>query len=123
MINWKKALPSFYYITESDADLFHINLYGRLDANQMSNLDMPSIIKDIGSRDCILNLGKLDFLDSTGLVFFLKIHKHLATYDKFPILCDPPENVMQMFRITKLVNLFHIEPDVNSAKMKLEKTR
>ena len=108
MINAKKDLPSFYFVTNSEPDHFRIELHGRLDANYMSGFDITSITRYIGNKDCVLDLGGLDFVDSSGLLFFIKLKKHLAIYKKVPILCNVNENVLQILKITRILDLFNI---------------
>ena len=115
-----RPLPPFYFVTESERGFMLIRLYGRLDAAQMSALDLESILEDLGDRDCILDLKGLDFVDSSGLIFFIKIQKHLMNNNKKFIMCDISDNVKQMFRITKLIQLFRIVPDIASAEKELE---
>ena len=102
---------SFYFTTVSDPGAFRMELHGRLDAANISKLDIPKITEFIGNKNCIMNLKNLRFIDSTGLIFFLKIKKHLSAYNRTPIMCNVNEDVMQIFNITKLINLFKIMPD------------
>jgi len=97
----KEFLPSFYFITEAEPGYLLMRLFGRLDATQMSNLDFQSILTDIGEKNCVLDLEKLAFVDSTGLAFFLKIQKYLAARNKDFLICELNENVRQLFRIHK----------------------
>lgn len=117
----KTTLPPFYFIIESEIRFVLVSLFGRLDAAQMSTLDIDSIIRDIGDMNCILKLGKLDFVDSSGIVFFLKIQKHISSRGNTCLLCELTDNVQQMFRITKLIRLFQIVSDISSAKKELMK--
>ena len=121
MIKEKSSLPLFYFVMESKPDFMLIRLFGRLDAAQMSSLDLESMLKDIGDRNCIVDLKDLAFIDSSGLIFFIKLHKHLVNNNKDFIMCDLNKNVKQMFKITRLIQLFRIVPDISSAKKELEK--
>jgi len=121
MIKEKITLPLFYFVMESKPDFMLIRLFGRLDAAQMSGFDLESMFKDIGDRNCIVDLKDLAFIDSSGLILFIKLQKHLVNNNKDFIMCDLNENVKQMFRITRLIQLFRIGPDISSAKKELEK--
>lgn len=123
LLKEKEFLPSFYFVTEAEPNAIFMRLFGRLDAAQMSSLDFESILTDIGKRNCVLDLKKLSFVDSTGLAFFLKIQRYLATCNKDFLICELNGNVRQLFRITKLINLFKIVPNISSAKKILEKLR
>lgn len=117
----KKTLPPFYLVMEAEDEVIVISLFGRLDAAEMSNLDMEDITRNIGSRNCILNLGNLDFVDSTGLTLFIKILRHISSKGKVCLICELKGNIKQMFRITRIINLFQIVPDIPSAKKVLNR--
>jgi anti-sigma B factor antagonist len=116
----KKDLPSFYSVAEAERDIMRITLFGSLDADQLAQLDLNAITKDIGNRHCLINLRNLRFVDSSGLVFFLKMQKYVSRNGKMYILCEPTENVYQMFRITKLDHHFQIAQDISVAEKKFK---
>jgi len=103
-----KNTPSFNYSIESNGDETHLQLNGMLEASEMATLDMAKIYTKLTGKHCICNLGGLKFVDSSGLVFFLKINKHLTEHNQTMSLSNIPENVMQMFNITKLNKIFQI---------------
>ena len=63
---------------------------------------------------------QLNFVDSSGLIFFFKIQKHLVNSGKRCVLCAMTDNVNRLFRLTKLNQLFRITPDLVSAQQMLE---
>jgi N-acetylglucosaminyldiphosphoundecaprenol N-acetyl-beta-D-mannosaminyltransferase len=109
-------LPGFYFfnIIRPEDVIFH--LFGALDAAQMAALDVKNVIKEIGYKDCIFNLKNLTFIDSSGIMFFLKIQKHVSKQGKTCIISNLTDNVLQMFRITKLNRLFTIAEDTLAAE-------
>jgi N-acetylglucosaminyldiphosphoundecaprenol N-acetyl-beta-D-mannosaminyltransferase len=112
----KSKEPSFSFTTSSNEKTFRIELHGRLDAASISRLDIKGLIESIGNKNCIINLKELKFIDSTGLTFFIKIKKHLSSHNKTPFMCNANEDIMQIFNITKLKNLFKILPDFDNTK-------
>lgn len=96
-----------------------LDLDGRLDAQQMDRIDMHALTSAIQDRNCLLNLDRLRFVDSSGLAFFLKIQRCAARSGKSCILFSVNENVLQLLKITKLVQLFPIAPDLGSARKML----
>jgi len=76
----------------------------------------------IGDRDCLFDLKNLDFVDSSGIVFFLKILKHVQKTAKNCVFFGLQDSVRQMFKITKLDRLFRITGDMVSAERYLEET-
>jgi len=105
--------PPFHIKSKSCPDSFRIDLHGKLDSDSVLGLNLPSIIEDIGDRDCLLNLRELEFIDSSGIAFLLRIHKHLADNNRTPVLCGLSENINQMLRIKNLTGLFEIAQDIN----------
>lgn len=96
-----------------------LDLAGRLDGQQMGRVDMHELIGVIQDRDCLLDLDRLSFVDSSGLAFFLKIQRHAARSGKSCILFSAGKNVIQLLKITKLVQLFPIAADLDSARKML----
>ena len=113
--------PPFYYLTVPRRRGVMLRLYGTLDAAQMQNLNMEAILPVFGDRDCLLDLENLDFVDSSGIVFFLKIQKHMQKTARNCVLFGLQDNVYQMFRITKLDRLFKIAAHLKSAERYLER--
>jgi len=115
--------PPFYYVEVPRRHDVMLALCGTLDATQINNLDIDAVLSAIGDTDCLLDLKNLDFVDSSGIVFFLKIQKHVQKTARDCVLFGLQDNVRQMFRITKLDRLFMITADINSAERYLEEAR
>ena len=113
-------IPPFYYVEAPRRHDVMLGLCGTLDAAQIKNLDIDAVLSAIGDRDCLLDLINLDFVDSSGIVFFLKIQKHVQKTARECVLFGLQDNVRQMFRITKLDRLFRITADMISAERHLE---
>lgn len=116
----KDALPPFYHTMTHKPELTLLDLFGRLEAQQMAGVDMAALLSAVSGRNCILNLGHLNSVDSSGLNFFFKIQKLLVDSGKQCVLCALSDNVKQQFRLTKLDQLFRIAPDLVSAEQMLE---
>jgi N-acetylglucosaminyldiphosphoundecaprenol N-acetyl-beta-D-mannosaminyltransferase len=114
--------PPFYHIEVPRRSDVMLALCGTLDAAQIYNLDIDAVLTAIGDRDCLLDLKHLDFVDSSGIVFFLKVQKHVQMTGRDCVIFGLQDNVRQMFRITKLDRLFRITADINSAESYLEKS-
>lgn len=110
----------FSYALQIESGFKILKLFGRLDAAQMSALDLDGLLIDMGQSHGILDLEGLDFVDSSGLALFIKLQKHLAQAKKQLILCSPKDTVKQMLRITRLTKLFALTSDLPSAEKKLE---
>ena len=113
----EKLLPPFFMVVaEETPDVVVLSLTGRLDAVQMTKIEMDAVIENVGGRNCVFDLSGLDFVDGSGIFFFLKIQKALAQKGKACAISNVSENVLQIFRISKLVHLFDLAPDVEGAK-------
>ncbi len=118
-IKKKSDLPSYYYLEREKKEYIQFDLIGKLDAGQMVNLDVDAFFSKIGERNCILNLTYLSFVDSSGIMFFLKVQKYIMSQGRHCVLYGLQKNVIQMFRITKLDRLFKITEDLPIAEIML----
>ncbi|MBC8412723.1 MAG: WecB/TagA/CpsF family glycosyltransferase [Nitrospira sp.] len=120
LLDEKDNIPPFYYSLDNEDNQKVLSLAGRLDAAQIAALDINSLINEIGMSNCILNLDELNFVDSSGLVLFFRVQKHLSTIGKKCVLCTLNKNIQQVFHITKLNRLFNISKDLASARQVFE---
>ncbi|MCF8025172.1 MAG: STAS domain-containing protein [Desulfobacteraceae bacterium] len=111
---------SLYYLAaiRGNAAVFH--MYGELDASRVIDIDMNSVLETIGRRNAVMNLSGLNFVDSAGMHFFVKIQRHVARRGKCCILYGLRDNVRQMFKILRIDRLFVIADDLEEAENKLE---
>ncbi|HIJ41980.1 MAG TPA: WecB/TagA/CpsF family glycosyltransferase [Deltaproteobacteria bacterium] len=116
----KRDVASFSYSIEHASGHVLVHLFGRLDAAQVQNMPMESFKAELRDESCILDMEHIEFVDSSGIGFFIKIQKHVSGLKKSCILCAMSDNVTQMFRITKVMPLFQIVSDVAAARKKLE---
>ena len=107
-IKTKEKPPGFYFVSQKKNGIAHIRLYGTMDAGQKEKINIDAILAEIGVSDCIMDLKDLKFADSAGLMFFLKLHKHLAGLSRRMFLCNLNQTVRQLFRISKTEQLFNI---------------
>jgi len=72
-------------------------------------------IVNSGQRHVIVDLGRVDFLDSTGLGVLVGAHRRLRARDGSLDLVCPHERLLKVFRITGLDNVFDIHASVEEA--------
>lgn len=60
-------------------------------------------------RDMVIDIKDLDYLDSTGLGLFMKIYKIAKEKDKTVSIINPKENILKLFKITDLTDVFNME--------------
>ncbi|MFP3999073.1 MAG: STAS domain-containing protein [Desulfobacterales bacterium] len=111
---------SFYYLAaiRGNAAIFH--MYGELDASRVIDIDIDSVLETIGRRNAVLNLSGLDFIDSAGMQFFVRIQRHVTRHGRCCILYGLREYVRQMFAILRLDRLFVIADDLDEAENAIE---
>lgn len=60
-------------------------------------------------KDMVIDIKDLDYLDSTGLGLFMKIYKIGKEKDKTVSIINPKENILKLFKITDLTDVFNME--------------
>jgi anti-sigma B factor antagonist len=70
---------------------------------------------EAGQYELVIDLEKVEFLDSTGLGVLVGGLKRVRTHDGSLSLVCTQERLLKIFRITGLTKVFEIHPDVASA--------
>ena len=73
---------------------------------------------DAGQTRVLLNLEKLDFLDSAGLGELVRAHVAVRSHGGQLTLVNPSKNVHQLLQVTKVDRVFDIAPDELTAMRK-----
>lgn len=60
-------------------------------------------------KDLVIDIEDLDYLDSTGLGLFMKIYKLAKEKDRSVSIINPKENILKLFKITDLTDVFNME--------------
>lgn len=60
-------------------------------------------------KDIVIDIKDLDYLDSTGLGLFMKIYKISKEKDRTVSIINPKENILKLFKITDLTDVFNME--------------
>jgi anti-sigma B factor antagonist len=68
-----------------------------------------------GDKHVVVDLGRVEFLDSTGLGVLVGAHRRLRARDGSLDLVCPHERLLKVFRITGLDNVFDIHASVEDA--------
>ena len=90
-------------------DFMVISLEGEVDVYSASMLREEIINQvDAGEYNIVINLGKVAFLDSTGLGVLVGGLKRVKTHDgQLGIICNQ-EKILRIFRITGMDKIFPI---------------
>lgn len=94
---------------EKTDDIQTIKLIGDLDV--YSEEEFKSFIEEEidSNKDITIDLKELDYLDSTGLGMFMNIYKMVNDNDKEIKIINAKDNIVKLFRITDLTDLFDME--------------
>ena len=98
--------------TKINGDVAIINLQGRLDFTSSSQLKEAS--REFFSRDnckLVLNLDRVDFINSSGLGTLISILKEVRTHKGELKISNLAEYVKEIFDITQLSSIFEICED------------
>jgi anti-sigma B factor antagonist len=104
------AAQEFVTTVSQAGDATVVALSGELDVASSPALS-EELIQLIarGSTDLVIDLGSLDFIDSTGLSAILKVNKSLEGKGQL-VLREPTPMVRQVLEITGLTGALRIEP-------------
>jgi anti-sigma B factor antagonist len=99
-----------------EGEIAILNLEGRLDLSSASSLKEASKEALTGdARKMILNMDKVDFINSSGLGALVSILKEVRNSQGSMRLTNLAPYVREIFDITQLTNIFEIFPDEKQA--------
>lgn len=100
-------------ITVSTSDLGDrtkaVDIEGEIDVSTSPRIkEILNDLIDQGERNLIINLEKVRYIDSTGLVAFISALKRVREKNgKIVLICTNP-HIMKIFNITGLINVFEV---------------
>ncbi len=95
---------------EEKNDHLLVELIGDLDVYSKENFSKfcDESLKD-KNENLIIDLEKLDYIDSTGLGMFINIYKDQKEKEKSVKVINAKENIKKLFKITDISDLFKME--------------
>ena len=90
-----------YKLVEIKGDL---DIYAEDEFRDFIALEIENIDKDL-----LIDIGNLDYLDSTGLGLFMKIYKLINEKGHSVKIINRKENILKLFKITDLTEVFNME--------------
>jgi anti-sigma B factor antagonist len=100
--------------TRSVADRTVLEVAGEVDVYTGTTLrDRISDLLDSGVRDLIVDLGRVDFIDSTGLGVLVGAQNRASELGGSLQLVCAQERVLKLLRITGLDQVFTVQPSVD----------
>jgi anti-sigma B factor antagonist len=102
--------------TRTEGERTVVEVGGEIDVYTAPKLRETLIsLVEAGQYHLVVDLEKVDFLDSTGLGVLVGGLKRVRTHDGSLSLVCTRERLLKVFRITGLTKVFDIHPDVESA--------
>ena len=85
----------------------HGNLIGDTENDKLAKMIRHAF--DQGNRKLILDMGRVSYINDTGLDILIQIHTHCSNRDGRLKLCRVGVHMNNNFILTKLVRMFDIE--------------
>lgn len=86
-----------------------VELRGDLDINVVDDFKDDILNKIDGSKDIILDLKELDYIDSTGLGVIMTIYKEVLDKGRSLKVKNAKRNIYKLFKITELDEILGME--------------
>ncbi len=101
----------FNISTEMGGDIVIVDMVGSLSASNVEQF-ISQVSRLIEKNYChiLLEMGNVDFMDSSGLGACMAAHKQLSEKNGMVIFAKPSEQVKKIFRITKAEQKLNIVP-------------
>lgn len=104
--NLGKALIASY----SDGEMSEVSLMGELDLSSAPRLyNELWQLTQAGQKSVVINLAKLEFMDSSGLQLLLRLREKLKAKNREIVLINPQPSIAKLFKLTGFDKLFKIE--------------
>jgi anti-sigma B factor antagonist len=109
---------SFSFEIKKEDQLIHVSLEGNLMSKQQiqSLLDEIDFFFNEGIKKIIIDLSKMQYMNSTGLSILINIFTQARNRGGEVVITNIPEKINQLLVITKLNSIFNIEDTVEDAK-------
>lgn len=116
---------SFTHKTKSNTNITILNIEGSIlqkeDADELTSFIENGIEK--GNNNVILNLEKLDYMNSTGINVLISYLTKLRNSGGELIITNVSKKVEQLLLITKLLSVFTVEDSIEKGLEKLLQTQ
>ncbi len=108
--------------TRQVGDVTVVELRGRI-ATGEGNVALRDIVREMaarGNKKIVLNLGEVQYVDSSGMGELVRIHTTMRNLDGQLKLANLSKRVSDLLQMTKLSSVFDIEKDEESAIRSLD---
>ena len=106
-------------MTHLEADWQHVTLPERLDYTAVNN---TSLVNDvlIGERNCLVELGNVKFIDSTGIGLLIRMQKRVRAMGRQLVLVAPSPEAQRAFELMHLRDFFNWAASAKEARKVIE---
>jgi anti-sigma B factor antagonist len=102
--------------SEERDGLVHVALRGELDLSTVGKVDDELQRWEGSTRDVVLDLSRLTFLDSTGLRCVVRADERAKEDGRRLVVVKGPEAVQRVFEITRLEERLELVDDASSVE-------
>ncbi len=94
------------------SDRWEVKIIGEIDIHSAQELEEKlNEILEKQFKSIIINMEEVNYLDSTGLGIFIKFVKRLRSQNQDMIFISPQPNILKLFKITGLKQIFNIREE------------
>lgn len=99
-------------LSEQKNGVILLTVDGEVDLNTSPQLrsKLKEILKEKPEKICV-DLGKVKYIDSSGIATLIEAHKELVDRKGELVLCDIPKKIYSVFELAKLDMVFKIVSD------------
>ena len=106
----------------SASDVVILDLAGRLWILDLPLRDLMNGLLNESNRHFVLNLARVDYIDSSGLGQLISIWTSIRNKSGHMTILQPTKRVQRLFDITRLNTVFEILDNESDAVLKARKT-
>jgi anti-sigma B factor antagonist len=105
------------FISPDSGEVPILNLVGEVDLGSAPKIySLLWQTSEQGRRSLILNLEKLEFMDSSGLQILLRLREKLRAKKQNVLVVGPRPQILKLFKLTGLDQLFELVENNQEAK-------
>jgi anti-anti-sigma factor len=93
----------------TEGNLCSVRIVGRMDIQASHSLRMACTTQTQEGLHYVIDLARVEYMDSTALATLLMIRKHAETLKGSIVLSAPPQAIREIFRMAGLDQIFEID--------------
>lgn len=104
-------------LTKKQGDYVVVYLSGRMDVHLSAEIEtqLNQIIKANPDESLILDLGKVEYMSSSGLRIFVATMRQLKETGRKLKLCNLTQAVLKVFEVVELMDMFEVYQNLGAA--------